>query len=223
MKGKINWSEVTGPLLKKYKNKKHPLNYETIYQLMVLVVLSAQTNDKLINDISPKLFDAFPDMNSLCRADAEMLYPLISKVIGFRKKADWLLQIAKKIKEDKNIPLTMQGLTSLPGIGRKSANVIMREANVKAEGVIVDLHVLRVAPRIGIAKGEDPKIMELEIIKKIPQKEWGEIGMALSFLGRETCRPKDPLCDECVLNKICVYYSVLKKKAEIINKKKFKK
>jgi endonuclease III len=100
----------------------------------------------------------------------------------------------------------MEGLTALSGIGRKSANVIMREAKVKAEGVIVDLHVVRVAPRIGIASGTDPKKIEQQIMEAIPQKDWGEIGMAISFLGRETCRPSHPQHHECVVSDVCEYF-----------------
>lgn len=94
----------------------------------------------------------------------------------------------------------------MPGIGRKSANVIMREAKVKAEGVIVDLHVVRVAPRIGAASGTDPKKIEKQIMEVIDEKDWGEIGMAISFLGRETCRPTNPKCGECVVNNACEYF-----------------
>ena len=103
----------------------------------------------------------------------------------------------------------MKGLTALPGLGRKSANVIMREAKVKAEGVVVDLHVLRVAPRLGISQSKDPKIMEQDIMKQIKPKDWGEIGMAISFLGRETCRPTDPQHASCVMNSVCEYYAQL--------------
>src|SRR5690349_2214020 len=138
---KTDWSSALQPLIKQYGTKPHPLEYQNIYQLLVMVVLSAQSSDKLINSVAPGLFAAYPDMSSLSRATAEDLFPLISKVIGFRKKAEWLVAIAGKVKEDKSIPVTMEGLTSLPGIGRKSANVIMRGAGVKAEGVIVDLHV----------------------------------------------------------------------------------
>ena len=103
----------------------------------------------------------------------------------------------------------MEELIELPGIGRKSANVIMREAGVKAEGVIVDLHVLRVAPRLGIAAGTDPKKIEKQIMEQIPEKDWGQIGMAISFLGRETCRPTNPKCNECVVAKSCAYFKTL--------------
>jgi endonuclease III len=207
-----NWPEALKPLLKKYRNKPHPLEYENLYQLVVMVVLSAQSTDKLINDIAPELFKAFPDMKSLARADEESLFRYITKVRGFGKKAKWLIDIAKQIKDDKKIPLTMEGLTALPGIGRKSANVIMRGAGVKAEGVIVDLHVVRVAPRIGITASEDPKKIEKDIMEVIPQKDWGEIGMAISFLGREICRPTNPKHAECPVKENCDYFKNLSKK-----------
>jgi endonuclease-3 len=209
---KVDWNKAFQPLIKKYRGKKHPLEYKNIYQLLVMVVLSAQTTDNVINIIAPKLFEAFPNMESLSRADTEALYQYISKVRGFRKKAEWLIKIAKEIKKDKNIPLTMEALVKLPGIGRKSANVIMREAGVKTEGVIVDLHVLRVADRLGIAKGDDAKIVEKEIMENVNEKYWGDVGMAISFLGREICRPTEPKHQECVMNKVCAYYLKLKKK-----------
>jgi endonuclease-3 len=201
----IDWSTALKPMQVRYKGTKHPLNYENIYQLLVAVVLSAQDSDKHINQVGPPFFKAFPDMRSLARADAEALFPFISKVRNFGNKTKWLLDLAKKIKDDKNIPLTMDELIELPGIGRKSANVIMREAGKKPEGVIVDLHVLRVAPRLGIASGTDPKKIEKQIMEVIPQKDWG-IGMDMSFLGREICRPTNPKCPECPVNKCCAYY-----------------
>lgn len=120
------------------------------------------------------------------------------------------MELSQKIKTDKNIPLTMEELTALPGIGRKSANVIMREAGVKAEGIIVDLHVVRVAPRLGIATGTDPKKIEKQMMDALPQKDWGEAGMAVSFLGRETCRPTNPDHKNCVMNSVCAYFHSLK-------------
>jgi endonuclease III len=207
-----NWSEAMKPLLKKYRNKPHPLNYDNLYQLLVAVVLSAQSSDALINSIAPALFEAYPDMKALAKADEQSLHTHLSKVIGFGRKAKWLIDIAKEVNDDKNIPLTMEGLTALPGIGRKSANVIMRGAGVKAEGVIVDLHVLRVAPRIGIAKGTDPKKIEQQIMQVIPQKDWGEIGMAISFLGREICRPTNPHHADCPVKENCEYFKETAKK-----------
>lgn len=203
---KTDWATAMKPLLAKYKGKPHPLEYKNLYQLVVMVILSAQDSDKNINNIAPAFFKEYPTMKSLATADEASLHKLISKVRNFGNKAKWLMELAKTIKDDKNIPLTMEALTELPGIGRKSANVIMRGAGVKAEGVIVDLHVVRVAPRLGIASGTDPKKIEKQIMEVIPEKDWGEIGMAISFLGRETCRPTHPHHHECVVSKYCEYF-----------------
>jgi len=203
---KTDWPAAFKPLLKKYKGKKHPLEYKNIYQLVVMVVLSAQDSDKHINSLAPGFFKAFPNMKALAKADEAALAEQISKVRNFRNKISWLMSIAKEIKTDKNIPLTMEELTQLPGIGRKSANVIMREAGVKAEGIIVDLHVVRVAPRIGIATGTDPKKIEKQLMEALPEKDWGEAGMAISFLGREICRPSHPQHHDCVMSKNCDYF-----------------
>jgi len=128
-------------------------------------------------------------------------------VRNFNTKASWLLEIAQTLKTDKNIPATMTELTALKGIGRKSANVIMREAKVPAEGIIADLHVIRVAPRIGLTpEYPDGNRIEKELMQVLPKNIWGEIGMAISFLGRETCRPTNPKCEECVMNSVCQYY-----------------
>jgi endonuclease-3 len=207
-----NWQKEIQPLIKKYKGKKHPLDYNNNYELIVMVVLSAQDSDRNINKLAPELFKAFPDMTSLANANAESLYPFVQKIRNFRNKTKWLLELSNQIKEDKNIPTTLEELTELPGIGRKSANVIMREAGVKAEGIIVDLHVVRVAPRLGIASGTDPKKIEKQMMDVLKPEDWGEVGMAISFLGREICRPKNPKHAECVMNKVCQYY-----KAEMSN------
>jgi len=202
----VNWPEAVKPLLKKYKNTKHPLDYGNVYQLMVMVVLSAQDSDKHINQIAPKIFAAFPNMKALSQATPEAIQELISDVRNFGNKSKWLSELSKKIKEDKNIPLTLDELTDLPGIGRKSANVIKREAGAAAEGIIVDLHVLRVAPRLGIAAGTDPKKIEKQMMDVLPANEW-DAGMAMSFLGREICRPTAPKCEICVMNPVCAYYN----------------
>ena len=147
-----DWAKKSDPILKKYKDRKHPLDYQNLYQLMVMVVLSAQDSDANINKIAPALFEVYPNMESLSVSNVSALIPHISKVRNFATKANWLIEIAQTIQKDENIPLTMDGLTALKGIGRKSANVIMREANVAAEGIIDDLHVIRVAPRIGLIR-----------------------------------------------------------------------
>ncbi|SRR5579871_1059237 len=207
----VNWSLAIKPLLKKYKDTKHPLEYKSIYQLMVMVVLSAQDSDKHINAIAPRFFQTFPDMKALSKSTPEILSRSINDVRNFVNKAKWLSEIGEKVKSDKNIPLRLDELVALPGIGRKSANVILREAGKPAKGVIVDLHVVRVAPRLGIASGADPKKIEKQIMDALPQKEW-KAGMAMSFLGREICRPTNPKCEICVMNTVCAYYKKIKKR-----------
>jgi endonuclease-3 len=201
----INWPEAIKPLIAKYKGKKHPLDYENTYQLLVGVILSAQDSDRHINQLSPKLFEAFPNMEALSHATSETLFPFIGSVRNFANKTKWLISLAQKIKKDNNIPLTLDELTELPGIGRKSANVIKREAGAPAEGVVVDLHVVRVAPRLGIATGTDPKKIEKQIMEALLPEEW-DAGMAMSFLGREICRPQ-PKCEICLMNPVCAFYN----------------
>lgn len=201
-----DWAEKLEPILTKYKGRKHPLDYHNLYQLMVMVVLSAQDSDANINKIAPALFEVYPNMESLAVSNVEALIPHISKVRNFGTKANWLIEIAQILQKDENIPLTMDGLTALKGIGRKSANVIMREANVPAEGIIADLHVIRVAPRIGlIQESKDGIKVEKQLMQVLPKEIWEEIGMAISFLGREICRPSNPKCLECPIQNNCKY------------------
>jgi endonuclease-3 len=205
-----NWEQDLQPILKKYKGKKHPLNYKNTYQLLVMVVLSAQDSDANINNLAPALFAEFATLKSLSKADLESFTPYVSKVRNHATKTSWLLEIAKTIQNDKDIPLTLNGLTALKGLGRKSANVILRETGQQAEGIITDLHVIRVAPRLGIVKeSKDGNKVEKQLMEVLPTKIWSEVGMAISFHGRETCRPK-PKCEECILKDICYYFLHLK-------------
>lgn len=201
-----NWSGKLAPVLKQYEGRKHPLDYHNRYQLLIMVVLSAQDSDTHINSIAPAFFETYPNIASLSVTDIDSLLSQISGVQNFNNKANWLLEIAKNLQKDSNIPLTMHGLSALKGVGRKSANVIMRESHVRAEGIIADLHVIRVAPRIGlIPETKDGIKAEKQLMKVFPKAIWGEIGMALSFLGREICRPK-PKCPICSIKDICNYY-----------------
>lgn len=129
--------------------------------------------------------------------------PFVEEVRFHGNKMKWILEIAKTIKEDKNIPMTMKELTALKGIGRKSANVIMREGSIKAEGIMVDLHVVRVAQRLGIAKSDKADKIEKEMMKVLPKSMWSEVGLAISFLGREICRPTNPKHNKCILADVC--------------------
>lgn len=178
-----------------------------------MVVLSAQDTDRNINMLAPALFEHYPSLKELSYAKPEDLYRYIRHVRNFATKARWLTQIAAMLEKDENIPTTLEELTKLPGIGRKSANVIIRESGGKAEGIIVDLHVLRVAPRIGLVQGDKAEKIEKQLMELLPQKYWSDAGMAFSFLGREICRPTKPKCNECEMIAVCNYYkTVIKRK-----------
>lgn len=203
----MEWSLKLQPLLEKYKGKKHPLNYENTYQLLIMVILSAQDSDANINKIAPNLFQIYPNLETLAVSNPDALKPHISKVRNYITKANWIIEIAQFLKKDENIPSTMEGLVALKGIGRKSANVIMRETKVPAEGIIADLHVIRVAPRIGlINESKDGNKIEKQLMEILNKEVWGEVGMAISFLGREICRPTKPKCDICPINSHCNYF-----------------
>ena len=203
----VNWNKALKPLFRKYQDHHHPLKYQSLYQLMIMVILSARDSDKHINMIAPALFEKFPSMEQLSAANVQDITPFIKDVSNFANKAEWITGIAHEIKDDKNISLTMEGLTNLKGIGRKSANVIMTEIGAEMEGVIVDLHTIRVAPRLGIAQGTTPEKIEKQLMQKVNAESWRILGMSLTYLGRETCRPTNPKCDECVMNSVCGFNS----------------
>jgi endonuclease-3 len=203
----MDWYLHLQPLFKKYGKRRHPLEYKNSYQLVIMVVLSAQTTDVIVNKLAPEFFKKFPSLKHLASANPEDLYSFIKSVRGFRKKADWLVCIAQALADHKDIPLTIEELIELPGIGRKSANVIIREAGGTPQGIFVDLHVLRVVPRLGITKEEKPEKIEKVLMEIIPEKHWHAAGMSFSYLGRELCRPTDPTCAKCMLKKICQYHS----------------
>ncbi|MEO4005280.1 endonuclease III [Flavobacterium sp. CAU 1735] len=205
----VSWSEKLNPIVVQYRDRKHPLAYQNPYQLVIMVILSAQDSDANINKIAPALFNRFPNFESLVSATFEDLFPYISGVRHFQMKAGWILETAQMLKSDANIPLTMEALTQLKGIGRKSANVIMKELQVRpAVGIVVDLHVLRVAPRIGlITATQDGNKAEKLLMQLLPRDIWEDIGMCISFLGREICRPTNPKCTICPIHQHCLYYN----------------
>ena len=211
-----NPAEDLEPLIQKYGKLKHPLDYANTYQLLVAVILAGRDSDNHINKISPEFFKAYPSILTLKKSTPEDLYPLLSSVRSFRKKSAWLTEIANMIEDDSRIPSTIEGLTKLPGIGRKTANIIIRESGHKAEGIMVDLHVVRVAPRIGVVTTNKPDKIEKQLMEVLPQEKWNDVGMSLSFHGREICRPK-PKCEICIVNQVCNYYQTVVKSMKTDN------
>ena len=202
-----DWLKILKPILDKYKDRKHPLEYSNLYELMVAVILSAQDSDAHINKIMSNFIQKYPNLEAIKSSDTNSIKNTISSVMNSKNKAYWLYDIALTLEKHENIPLTLSNLIQLKGIGRKSANVILREMHQPAEGIITDLHVIRVVPRIGLTNNSKDGIkIEKQLMSVLPKQVWNEIGMALSFLGREICRPSNPKCPICPLNGECNYY-----------------
>lgn len=199
------WETALQPLLQKYSTSEDPLYSEKLFQVLVKVLLAAQDSDTHINKLAPALFKDFPNMKALSKANTEQLLKHLSGVRFHANKIAWLQDIATTVKDDSNIPTTMKELVALKGVGRKSANVIMKAAGAKPEGIMVDLHVVRVAQRLGIAEANNATKIEKELMAKLPQRMWGEIGSSMSHLGREICRPTNPKHELCPVSYVCEY------------------
>jgi endonuclease III len=191
--------------------RQHPgadteLHYTTPYELLVATILSAQCTDERVNQVTPALFKRYPDAKALAKATTADLEPQIQSTGFFRAKSKSLLGMATAVceKHGGHIPATMDALVDLPGVGRKTANVVLGHA-LGVPGLPVDRHVLRVSNRIGIAKGEDPEVVERQLGDAMPKDTWTVTSDTLILHGRRICKPK-PLCDQCAVREACVYY-----------------
>ena len=200
----------TRKILRKLQGQ-HPdadtaLDYRNPFELLVATILSAQSTDARVNLVTPDLFKRYPDANALARATAEALEPVIHSTGFFRAKAKSLLGMATALVEDHQgkVPATMEQLVALPGVGRKTANVVLGHA-LGVPGFPVDRHVLRVSNRIGIAEGDDAVRVEQQLTKQLPRSEWTLDSDTLILHGRRICKPK-PLCDQCAVRVDCDYF-----------------
>ena len=207
------------PAVLRKLQRQHPdadteLKYENPYQLLVATILSAQSTDAGVNRVTPALFQRYPTAAALANATAEELEPQIHSTGFFRSKAKSLMGMARALVEQHGgeVPKTMEALVELPGVGRKTANVVLGHA-LGVPGLPVDRHVLRVANRIGIARSDDPVEVEHQLGKALPPAAWTNASDTLIFHGRRICKPK-PLCDLCAVREDCDYYrKVVSKKA----------
>ena len=181
------------------------LDHRNAYELTVATILSAQCTDERVNQVTPALFAKHADAASLARADQEELELLIKPTGFFRNKAKSLLGMARAVVERHGgeIPNTMAELHELPGVGRKTANVVLGNAFGIDEGVVVDTHVRRVSQRLGLTKEEDPEKIEQDLMELVPREEWTDFSHLLIFHGRRVCHARKPKHDECVLCELC--------------------
>ncbi len=190
------------------------LHFADAYQLLVATILSAQCTDARVNEVTPALFRRYPDARALARASTAELEPQIQSTGFFRAKSRSLKGMATALVDghDGEVPKTMEGLVSLPGVGRKTANVVLGHA-LGVPGLPVDRHVLRVANRIGIARSDDPVVVEEQLSAALPAPEWTRASDTLILHGRRICRPR-PLCDRCAVTEECEYFRVVIAKAK---------
>ncbi len=181
------------------------LDHTNAYQLLVATILAAQATDKLINTVTPTLFAKYPDAAALAVANQPELEVLIHKTGFFRNKAKHLLGMAQAVVDRHGgvIPDTMDALCALPGVARKTANVVLGCALGKNEGIVVDTHVTRLAQRLGFTKLTDPSKIEPVLMELVPRDEWTHFGSRLIWLGRRVCDAKKPDCDHCVVAPHC--------------------
>ena len=181
------------------------LDHRNAYELLVATILSAQCTDERVNQVTPALFEKHPDAASLATEEQEALELLIKPTGFFRNKAKSLLGMARAVVERHGgeVPRTMEELHELPGVGRKTANVVLGNAFGIDEGVVVDTHVRRVSQRLGLTKEEDPEKIEQELMALVPREEWTDFSHLLIFHGRRVCHARKPKHDECVLCELC--------------------
>jgi endonuclease III len=182
------------------------LHFKDAYQLLVATILSAQCTDERVNQVTPALFRRYPDARALAKATTAELEPQIVSTGFFRAKSKSLTGMALALVSDHGgeVPHTMEELVKLPGVGRKTANVVLGHA-LGVPGLPVDRHVLRVANRIGIAHSDDPVVVEEQLSSALPPADWTRASDTLILHGRRICKPR-PLCDRCVVTDDCDYY-----------------
>jgi endonuclease III len=196
---------VYDKLLALYPDAHCELDFKTPFQLIVATILSAQCTDKRVNMVTPLLFQTFPTAASLADAPPEKLEEIIKSTGFFRNKTKSLIGLGKALVERHNgeVPDSMEELVKLPGIGRKTANVVLGNAFGKNEGIVVDTHVARVSYRLGLTRETDPVKIEQDLMPLFPREDWALLSHLLIFHGRRVCEARRPKCEICVLNDIC--------------------
>lgn len=195
---------ITVLLLKKYPNPKIALNFSNPLELLVGAILSAQCTDIKVNEVTKTLFKKYKTAADYANANAKTFEKEIRPTGFFRNKAKMIIGCCKKLIKDFNgiVPSTLEELTTLPGVGRKTANVVLGGTFGK-QTIAVDTHVLRISNRIGLAHSENPDKVEQELLKQIPGDKLTKFNLALILHGRETCKARNPKCGACVLYKEC--------------------
>lgn len=197
--------EIIKILRKNYPHAQTALKYKTPFQLLISTILSAQCTDKQVNKITPSLFKKYPTIEDFANVKQEELEKDIYSTGFYKNKARSIIGASRKIIEDFNgvVPNNMKELTTLPGVARKTANVVLSSAFEKVEGITVDVHVKRLSERLGLSKEKNPEKIEKDLMNIVPKKYWLEISYLLIDHGRKICAARKPLCPQCPIEHLC--------------------
>ncbi len=181
------------------------LEYDTPFRLLIAVILSAQTTDAGVNKVTPVLFERFPEPADLAGADPAEVEEIIRPTGFFRNKTKAIIGAAQKVVAEHGgeVPDTMEGLIGLPGVARKTANIVISNAFGIVEGIAVDTHVFRLAHRFGLSEHKDPDKVERDLMEVFPREEWFHVNYRFIDHGRAVCTAKRPACGACALNDVC--------------------
>lgn len=196
--------EILDILDETYPDAECALHHKDVFQLIVAVALSAQTTDKSVNQVTPELFAAYPDAFALAEADPEEVSNYIRRIGMYKTKSRNIVNMAKVLAEkyDGRVPCDYDSLVELPGVGRKTANVVL-SVGFGQQRIAVDTHVFRVANRIGFASEKDVLKTELSLMKAIPEERWSRTHHSLIFHGRNCCAARKPDCENCTIKDLC--------------------
>jgi endonuclease-3 len=198
--------EILGILAEEYPEARTLLNYTNPFELLAATILAAQCTDERVNEVTPKLFGRFPDPESLAKADRAELETIIRSTGFFKNKAKSLLGASRALVEKFGgaVPGGIDELTQLPGVGRKTANVVAGNC-FGVPAIIVDTHLKRVTLRLGLAGSEDPDKIELEIRALLKEEDWTRFSRVINFHGRSVCQARKPKCPKCAISRLCPY------------------
>jgi len=192
-------------LAKKHSDAKIALHYSNPLELLVATILSAQSTDKTVNEVTKSLFKKYQKAKDYANADLKDLEKDIRSTGFYRNKAKYLKKMGQMLVEkfESKVPRSMDKLTMLPGVARKTANIVLSNAFGIVEGIAVDTHVRRLSQRLGLSKNKDPNKIERDLMKLVPKEQWPKLTDLLIFHGRRVCTAKNPNCRDCVINKLC--------------------
>jgi endonuclease-3 len=198
-------AEIIARLHAEYPEARISLEFDNPYELIVATILSAQCTDERVNLVTPALFKRFPTPDDLAGARPEVVEDMIRSTGFFRNKTKSLLGMANAVvdRHEGRIPNTMEELVRLPGVGRKTANVVLGNAFGIDEGIVVDTHVTRLSNRLGLTRQQDAVKIEQDLVKIVPREEWTDIAHLFIHHGRAVCKAPTPRCAQCVLSDIC--------------------